>query len=92
MVFSLNAGRLDLKEVSGETNQWAHFGICGETKGVKSGSLSVFLAMVRKFAELMCGKERNPFEYADIEGQAWSKGFFIFGKGECTSDATSHPT
>lgn len=79
MVFSLDQGRLDLRP---EKPNWGHYRVIEkEETEVKYGSLSVFLTMIRKQMEYRAGKDANPYEYAHVEGQAWSHQYLRFGRG-----------
>jgi len=83
MVFSLNQGRIDLIP---QPPQWGHYRVLGEEKvKVKSASLSVFLAMIKKQLEVKAGKQGNPYEYADLAGQTWPTAYLRFGKGLVSS-------
>jgi hypothetical protein len=85
MVFVLNRGRIDLRPKNDKTKEnWGHYFVMGEDENLKVKNLSGFIQAVRKFSELKANKRSNPFLYAYIDGQCWSKEYLRFGKGLLT--------
>ena len=75
----LRQGTLDLKVKDG---------LCGhrmlmgeEADETKTRSLSVFLQLIRRVAEVRAGIEANPFEHADLRGLSWSRQWLRIGHG-----------
>lgn len=85
MVLNLKKGRLDLRPKSKLTKTWGHYYVMhGSSRNEKADNLSVFLQAVVKTVQLADGKEDNPFTFAVIKGQKWTKEYLRFSKGLVT--------
>lgn len=83
MILSLQSGALYLQNKAQEDANWGHYWLMGEEKkAVKSLALAIFLAHIRKLAELHVGIDGNPFESVPLDGLLkFSREFFRPGEG-----------
>ena len=89
MIISMKSGALQLKRQTVAGENWGHYWMIGEEKkSVKSTALAIFLAHIKKLAELHAGIESNPFESVPLNGiMKLSQEFFRPGEGAKIPDS-----
>lgn len=82
MVIVLNKAMINLRPSSRTQGFGGHYYVLGKQyKGYGARCLSIFFAVIRKYAEMSSGKVSNPFSYALFDGLTWTKEVLLFGKG-----------